>query len=44
MYADHAMKVIMIIIRLLKTQMMKFIGGALGGGCIYDIVSNILRD
>lgn len=38
------MRLVMILIRLLKTQIMKFVGGALGGGYIYDIVSAIFRD
>jgi hypothetical protein len=37
------MKYIMIVVRMLQTQIMKFIGGALGGGCIYDIVSNLIN-
>lgn len=38
------MRIVIVTIRLLKTQIMKFIGGALGGGCIYDIVSNIFKE
>lgn len=34
--------IIKIIIKLLCSQLSKFIGSALGGGAIYDIVSRLL--